>query len=231
MPRGAKKSGRGGEVCCGVCGKNFYVTPNRLEKAKYCSRKCYFKSDTAIALQKNLKHDNWLGKKRSPETIEKIREKKKGVPIWSLKQRIEIGKRQKGEKHWNWQGGKTKEGKRVKLSIEYSLFRKAVLARDKYTCQHCQKVIGNNLEVHHIKSFADYPKLRCVIENGITLCKKCHKKTDNYSFGNRNHTKEAKFKMRLKKLGRKLSSITREKMSIAHKKYLINNQKVHVFNK
>lgn len=49
----------------------------------------------------------------------------------------------------------------------------AVISRDKETCQHCG-VTGVELHAHHIKSFKDYPALRFEIENGLTLCFRCH---------------------------------------------------------
>lgn len=57
---------------------------------------------------------------------------------------------------------------------EYIRWRKEVLERDNYACQSCGKS-GSSLEVHHIKSFRYYPKLRTKLSNGITLCKECHK--------------------------------------------------------
>lgn len=56
----------------------------------------------------------------------------------------------------------------------YGKFRKNVLERDDYTCQICGS--KENLEVHHIKEYSKYPKLRTCLSNGITLCKSCHKK-------------------------------------------------------
>ena len=35
----------------------------------------------------------------------------------------------KGNKHWNWQGGKTSEAMRIRNSNEYKLWREAVFKR------------------------------------------------------------------------------------------------------
>ena len=60
-------------------------------------------------------------------------------------------------------------------SQHYKEWRTSVFERDNYTCQHCNQR-GGKLNAHHIKSFKNYPKLRLVVENGITLCLECHKK-------------------------------------------------------
>ena len=85
-----------------------------------------------------------------------------------------------GKNHWNWQGGKTELSYKIKNSLEFKLWRKSVFERDNYTCQICGDNKGNNLEAHHIKQFALFPELRFAIDNGITLCKNCHKKTNTY---------------------------------------------------
>lgn len=59
----------------------------------------------------------------------------------------------------------------------YKQWKSAVHGRDKYKCQVCGG--KRNIEAHHIQKWADYPHLRFVVSNGITLCKKCHKKVAN----------------------------------------------------
>lgn len=55
----------------------------------------------------------------------------------------------------------------------YRDWRKAVLKRDNNQCKICKSKI--ELEAHHIKEFSKYKDLRFIVDNGITLCKNCHK--------------------------------------------------------
>ena len=54
-----------------------------------------------------------------------------------------------------------------------------IYLRDNFTCIWCLKK-GGNLHVDHIKPFAYFPELRFAIDNGRTLCKPCHQKTDTF---------------------------------------------------
>lgn len=86
-----------------------------------------------------------------------------------------LAKSKTGENSKNWKGGVTDENKKIRHSEEYNKWRKAVYERDYWTCQHCE--IKQKFPVaHHIKNFNDYPDLRFDVENGITLCRSCHKK-------------------------------------------------------
>lgn len=48
-----------------------------------------------------------------------------------------------------------------------------ILKRDNHTCQFCPD-IHEDLEVHHILTWSEYPELRYENTNLITLCKICH---------------------------------------------------------
>lgn len=80
----------------------------------------------------------------------------------------------KWERSYLWKWGITPERTKIRTSIEYKLWRDAVLARDNFTCQKTWKRWGD-MEVHHIKNFSHFPELRFAIDNGITLCKESHK--------------------------------------------------------
>jgi hypothetical protein len=113
-----------------------------------------------------------------------------------------------GENHWNWQGGKTQLKDGIRNLDKSKCWRIAVFKRDDYTCQECGKT-KTYLEAHHIKEFCylvsnflnKYKKLSPIkdvgillklalkykpfwdINNGTTLCIKCHNKTKkSYNF-------------------------------------------------
>jgi hypothetical protein len=89
----------------------------------------------------------------------------------------------------NYVHGRCGENLLFRASLKYREWRKAVFKRDNYTCVICMDKKGGNLEADHIKDFALYPELRLNIDNGRTLCKSCHKKTENYGFKKSNTAK------------------------------------------
>lgn len=125
---------------------------------------------------------------------------KKGLPAWNKGKRVSDSERKRlaslrtGKKPWNkdkklpnqsgknhgrWKGGFSRGYRIGYYSLEYKKWRLAVFERDHYICQGCS-MVGGYLTAHHIKNQAHYPKLRYNLNNGITLCEKCHSLTDNY---------------------------------------------------
>ena len=95
------------------------------------------------------------GKHPSEETIRKMSKKKIGNIPWN-------------------------KGLGKKIFEPYSVdwtksLRNSIRERDKYTCQVCGEKQGDYaFSIHHI----NYDKQNCDPKNLITLCKKCHQKTN-----------------------------------------------------
>lgn len=73
---------------------------------------------------------------------------------------------------WNPNLTNDERGKGRKIK-GYGKWKKSILNRDQHKCQLCDS--AENLNVHHIYSYKEYPKLRTNIHNGIVLCNHCHK--------------------------------------------------------
>lgn len=118
----------------------------------------------------------WSGKERPLYVREKIRNSLVNKYI--------------GEKSPNWRGGRKTLPDNIRRLFEYRRWRSEVFTRDSFTCQQCRDNQGRNLEAHHIKRFLKIIEENNVktiqealvceelwnINNGITLCKRCHKK-------------------------------------------------------
>lgn len=106
-----------------------------------------------------------------------------------LKKKIE--KYQHGKFHWNWKGGITPLVLAIRNHEKYRMWRNAVFERDNYTCKICNERgryleadhfpdrFSNIFEEFHIKNLDE--ALNCEkfwnINNGRTLCRRCHDKT------------------------------------------------------
>lgn len=107
-------------------------------------------------------------RKISPITREKIRIaalKRKH----SLKTREKIRQANLGEKSPRWKGGIYKKGHSTK-EPKYKAWRTEVFSRDNFKCKLLNNECSGKLEAHHLFNWVDYPELRYIINNGITLC-------------------------------------------------------------
>lgn len=141
--------------------------------------------------------------RKSPRPFTEEHKRKIGLasigrkPALGKKHTLETKKRMseshKREKSCFWQGGITSLNMRIRNGFRYRQWVCDVFQRDKWTCQKCGKR-GGKLHAHHIEQFSIIIKKNNVnnfeeamsceelwnINNGLTLCFDCHKKTDTY---------------------------------------------------
>lgn len=115
-----------------------------------------------------------LGKKRSKESKLKMSLARRG--------------RFRGKDSPSWKGGTSYFQFLIRGTWKYREWRDFVYQRDEYKCRFCLET--QNLNAHHFKSFAVLLKENNIktveaafncdqlwdLNNGITLCKKCHYK-------------------------------------------------------
>lgn len=107
---------------------------------------------------------------------------------WSIR----ISARWQGVAVEDWKGFTSSQSELLASSQEYKDWRKSVFARDRFCCVECGKK-RVELHAHHIFRKSAYPQLTFEIDNGVTLCEKCHNKV---------HGKEELFQERyLAKIG------------------------------
>ena len=113
----------------------------------------------------------FYGKTHTEETKERLRKANKGK---HRSPKTEFKKGMKPETHPHWQGGISFEPYGLEFNNK---LKEQIRKRDNHTCQECykiQKELKYKLSIHHI----DYNKQNNNPNNLISLCKKCHAKTN-----------------------------------------------------
>lgn len=158
--------------------------------------------------ERNRLNKHNLGKKHSPETIEKMRLNNKranlGKPAWNRgiyglnKRSIKWREKHSGKNSVNWRGGISGLNARIRVIPKYKEWRFSIFKRDNFTCIICSS--KEKINADHIKAFSIILKEsniksirqaeKCTelwdLSNGRTLCYECHKKTDNFAGRMRN---------------------------------------------
>ena len=155
---------------CDYCGKDY------KPQSPYCFANSHFCSHSCRNKYYNLLSNSWKGSNN---------------PNYKNK----INRDQTGKNNAMWKGGLTPIFVTIRESTKYKEWRQSIFLRDNFTCQTCKEK-GGVLNAHHKKPFSElidevreYLPLIPIFEasliytplwdldNGVTLCKKCHDKT------------------------------------------------------
>lgn len=165
---------------CLQCGEEIKKPLYRLSiknwlSRKFCSVECR-NTYSVISLNKVEKKkgsDNWKYNKEKHKCIDCGKERE-----WTNSVRCKdcSTKFLRGENHPNYKDGSSLIKRHY--NYDYKLWRMSIFKRDWFTCQYpgCG-YNGKDIQAHHIKRVKDNPELINEIDNGITLCVKCHNKT------------------------------------------------------
>lgn len=156
-------------------------TKRKIGLANSISHKGLKHSPATVA--KIINSRKWY--KHSAETKLKIGMKKRGKPLHALR----------GDKNPSWKGGTVELRQKINKLFQYRQWRSDIYNRDNFTCVLCGNNISGNLECdHYPKPFFEIIRdnkidstIKAMIceelwdlNNGRTLCKQCHRKTETY---------------------------------------------------
>lgn len=184
-----------GKFICEQCGKIF----ERIKSANrgnhvFCSRECYEDHNRQKGRSKEIELNCPICNKRIKVWESRLKYTK---DIYCSKEcaRKGYGIKYSGENSPSYNPNMTEEERIIqRKSNDYYLWRKSVFDRDNYTCQACDDNQGGNLNAHHIINYMENEDLRTDLDNGITLCKECHKQFhDIYGYKNNNRDQLDRF--------------------------------------
>jgi hypothetical protein len=149
---------------CLICNKKVTKDPRlskrQWNKRKFCSNGCFYK---------------WEKKRRPVKCLFCGKEFEPAVALVKKGYGKFCSSKCYGKSMLIYEGIKA-----IRNQYKTILWRRKIVKRDKYCCIKC----GSKKELcaDHIKPVATYPELAFDINNGRTLCKECHKKTDSYGW-------------------------------------------------
>jgi hypothetical protein len=146
------------EKPCKLCGKNVRLTESKAEKywAGYCSKECSNKAKkTGFSIRKKCLY---CGKEFGVRPIHEKKAKFCSTECHGKARR----------KSWS------ETDKHLRQSWEYKKWKAQVNLRDQFVCQDCRQ--KNSQIAHHLDDWNFHPEKRFEIDNGLTLCRKCHAK-------------------------------------------------------
>jgi 5-methylcytosine-specific restriction endonuclease McrA len=77
-----------------------------------------------------------------------------------------------GSSNPNWKGGGSPERQRMYASGEWRRLRRQLRNRAACMCETCGST--DDLHMHHVRPWAEYPELRMELDNLMLLCRGCH---------------------------------------------------------
>jgi hypothetical protein len=141
------------DLPCKICGNLVHLTENKAEKfwAGYCSKVCCDKTKKTGLSKKVI--CQFCGNEF------------RTVPARNPKFCSNECRGKSRRKSWAYQD------KHLRQSWQYKEWKAKVNIKDNFKCKDC----GKESDIaHHIKNWHEFPELRFDVENGKTLCRKCH---------------------------------------------------------
>jgi hypothetical protein len=177
------------KINCNYCNKLFNRKPSELksDNNNFCSKECYYKSDNCKGVEYAIYMTKECTTCNKPIIkTETFFNHSKNKNHYCSKLCMASG--MSGINNHGYNDSLSKEDRENRRNIpEYRQWRLLVFKRDLYTCQVCNRK-GDILNAHHLENYSSVKNKRTKINNGITLCIKCHKKFHKI-YGKRNNNK------------------------------------------